>query len=196
MKRQHIVLFLIAALVLILMLVQKRPAADLRSESGKDVVQVPEPVEPAPEASGAGTMPSESSSPAVPPSPTETPAKAPKPVPEKIQENFRAARQAFQQKDAIARAKPSEVHRMPQPTLEAAQRLGEIAELETQHPEQAESFGNFYLECARDERTITVIRAQCLDKYVKGARLDSTSQKQLVQGFPDEIVRLYEALQD
>jgi len=123
------------------------------------------------------------------------PAQLSTPVEEKIQENFKNARQTFQQKDAIAKAKAQDVHRMPKPMLDAAQRLGEIAELEAQHPEQAENFRDFYLECARDGKTITVIRAQCLNRYVKVAKLDAMDQKQLLGEFTEDVIRLFEALQ-
>jgi hypothetical protein len=116
-------------------------------------------------------------------------------VAEEIRDTFVKARTIMQKKAAIAQSSPSEVHHMPRQTLEAAKSLGEIAELEARNPEQAESFREFYLECARDAQTITVTRAQCLDKYVKASKLDATAQKELLQEFPEEIVRLFEALQ-
>ncbi|WP_141732896.1 hypothetical protein [Oligoflexus tunisiensis] len=152
--------------------------------AGPDIVQDP-PAEPAQKAKTTA---------AVEPDPVAS-TQVEEPVAEKIQENFQVAREAFQKKDVIAKSKTEEVHHMPRPTLEAARRLGEIAELEAQHPEQAESFREFYLECARDTDTITVIRAQCLDKYVKVSKMDSAGQKQFVRDFPEEVVRLYEALQ-
>lgn len=112
-----------------------------------------------------------------------------------IQENLSTARKILQQRAAVEKAKPEEVHHMPKATLDAAKRLGEIAELEAKHPEQAESFKEFYLECARDENTMTVTRAQCLNKYMKAAKLDTAAQKNLLGDYPEEVVRLVEALQ-
>jgi cytoskeletal protein RodZ len=113
----------------------------------------------------------------------------------KIKKNLAGARKLLQQKAAIEKAKSEEVHETPKVTVDAARRLGEIAELEAAHPEQAETFREFYLECARDESTMTVTRAQCLDKYIKAAKLDAAAQKQFLAEFPEEIVRLVEALQ-
>ncbi len=112
-----------------------------------------------------------------------------------IKENLAAARKVLQKRAAVEKAKPEEVHHMPKATLDAAKRLGEIAELEAQHPEQAESFKEFYLECARDENTMTVTRAQCLNKYMKAAKLDAAAQKDFLTEYPEEVVRLVEALQ-
>lgn len=112
-----------------------------------------------------------------------------------IKKNLAGARKLLQQKAAIEKAKSEDVHHTPKVTVDAARRLGEIAELEAAHPEQAESFREFYLECARDESTMTVTRAQCLDKYIKAAKLDAAAQKQFLADFPEEIVRLVEALQ-
>jgi hypothetical protein len=193
MKRQTVLLLLALASGLVLLLIfRKSSTPETPSEkSGEELIE---------ELPGAAAVPAESAVEAV-----ETPAAVPAPaadepekepvVLEKIQENFQTAREAFQKKDVIARSKPEEVHHMPKPTLDAARRLGEIAELEIQHPEQAESFRDFYLECARDTDTITVIRAQCLDKYVKISKMDAASQKQFVRDFPEEVVRLFEALQ-
>jgi hypothetical protein len=96
---------------------------------------------------------------------------------------------------AIEKMKSEDVHETPKVTLDAAKRLGEIAELEAAHPEEAESFRDFYLECARDESTMTVTRAQCLDRYIKAAKLDAAAQKQFLADYPEEIVRLVEAIQ-
>jgi hypothetical protein len=112
-----------------------------------------------------------------------------------IKKNLAGARKLLQQKAVIEQSKSEDVHHTPKVTVDAARRLGEIAELEAQHPEQAETFREFYLECARDESTMTVTRAQCLDKYIKAAKLDAAAQKQFLAEFPEEIVRLVEALQ-
>ncbi len=112
-----------------------------------------------------------------------------------IKQNLAAARKVLQQRAVVEKAKPEEVHHMPKATLDAAKRLGEIAELEAQHPEQAESFKEFYLECARDENTMTVTRAQCLNKYMKAAKVNGSAQKDFLADYPEEVVRLVEALQ-
>jgi hypothetical protein len=112
-----------------------------------------------------------------------------------IKKNLAGARKLLQQKAVIEQSKSEDVHHTPKVTVDAARRLGEIAELEAQHPEQADTFREFYLECARDESTMTVTRAQCLDKYMKAAKLDAAAQKQFLAEFPEEIVRLVEALQ-
>lgn len=116
-------------------------------------------------------------------------------VASKIQKNLAGARKILQQKAVIEKSRSEDLHHMPKVTLDAARRLGEIAELEAAHPEQAESFREFYLECARDDRTMTVTRAQCLDRYLKASKLDAAAQKQLLAEFPESIVRLVEALQ-
>jgi hypothetical protein len=116
-------------------------------------------------------------------------------VASKIKKNLAGARKLLQQKAAIEKSKSEDVHHTPKVTVDAARRLGEIAELEAEHPEQAESFREFYLECARDDSTMTVTRAQCLDRYIKAAKLDAVAQKQFLAEFPEEIVRLVEALQ-
>ena len=116
-------------------------------------------------------------------------------VASKIKQNLSGARKLLQQKAAIQKMNSEEVHDTPKVTLDAAKRLGEIAELEAAHPEQAESFRDFYLECARDDSTMTVTRAQCLDRYIKAAKLDAAAQKQFLAEYPEEILRLVEALQ-
>ncbi|HET9236857.1 MAG TPA: hypothetical protein VFO10_06380 [Oligoflexus sp.] len=112
-----------------------------------------------------------------------------------IKKNLAGAKKLLQQKAAIEKSKSEDVHHTPKVTVDAARRLGEIAELEAQHPEQAETFREFYLECARDDSTMTVTRAQCLDRYIKAAKLDAAAQKQFLAEFPEEIVRLVEASQ-
>lgn len=203
MKRQSVFALLLALAVLAVILFQMMPAPERDvspAETGASV-EVAQVSEEAPAGEDTNT---DGASPAAAEVPSEQPVSEPasetstKPseaVEETIQQNFQSARKVFQQKDAIAKASPKEVHHLPKPTLDAAKQLGAIAELEAQHPEQAENFRDFYLECARDEKTITVIRAQCLDKYVKVAKMDAADQKQLLGEFPEEIVRLYEALQ-
>jgi hypothetical protein len=122
-------------------------------------------------------------------------SESPQGVPDLLQQSIQAARQSFRQKDAIAQAKPQDVHSMPKQTLDAAQQLATLAELEQQYPDQAALFRDFYLECSRDDKMITVIRAQCLNNYLKLANLDKSTETQLLSEFPPEIVRLYEALQ-
>ena len=195
MKRQNILLLLALAALLALGFILLKPSApETASDEHQDMMTTESP------AAVPDLVQDPPAEPAAPAEVTNTAESAPvaaaeEPVREKIQENFQVAREAFQKKAEIAKAKPEEVHHMPRPTLDAARRLGEIAELEAQHPEQAESFREFYLECARDTDTITVIRAQCLDKYLKIAKLDAAAQKQFVRAFPEEVVRLYEALQ-
>ncbi len=112
-----------------------------------------------------------------------------------IQSSFQLARTIFQQKEAIAKSSAEELHRTPKQTVAAAEQLGNIVELEEKYPGEAASFQDFYIECARDEKVITVIRSQCLDRYAKLAKLDKDQQGQLLRQFPPEIVRLFEALQ-
>jgi hypothetical protein len=202
MKRQHVLVLLAVVAALAAAVYQMNSSSRSHAGSNAEEVAVSPPSdEPVMKDQADLTATSEdlaadaeSDKTAVPSAPQAS-REASEQVAEEIQENLANARKIMQQKAAIAKAKPEEVHHVPKQTLDAAKRLGEIAELEAQHPEQAESFREFYLECARDENTITVTRAQCLDKYMKASSMDAAAQKQFLQDFPEEIVRLVEALQ-
>ncbi|HYX35167.1 MAG TPA: hypothetical protein VE954_18885 [Oligoflexus sp.] len=118
------------------------------------------------------------------------------PLKEKLQRIIEMARPVLRQKAAIAESSSSEIiHNVPKQTIQAAQQLGDIAELQLQHPELQLHFREFYLECARDEQVITVIRSQCLDYYMDLSKLDPGHKEEPLSSFPPEVVRLYEALQ-
>jgi hypothetical protein len=169
---------------------QQRPA---ETQALSPARESPKPLEtPSPGRSEEAVTPAAESADA---GPEESVSEPSEDVASRIKKNLAGARKLLQQKAAIEKMKSEEVHDTPKVTLDAARRLGEIAELEAAHPEQAESFRDFYLECARDESTMTVTRAQCLDKYIKAAKLDAAAQKQFLAEFPEEIVRLVEALQ-
>ena len=127
---------------------------------------------------------------------TEDPAApATRQPPEHLQERLSTARSSFRQKAAIMQATADEVHHTPKPTLEAAQQLGLLIELEEQYPAHAATFSDFYRTCAFDNEVITVIRAQCLDRHFKLGQLDEAAKAKLLGEFPSELVRLFEALQ-
>lgn len=206
MKNRKVLFFVIIIGVLtgILLLTEKRSeTAEPSERESQESAQVPAesqaatPVGPEALETPAPGRSEESVTPAatVRAVPAESVGEPSEEVASKIKKNLAGARKLLQQKAAIEKMKSDEVHDMPKVTLDAAKRLGEIAELEAAHPEQAETFRDFYLECARDERTMTVTRAQCLDRYIKAAKLDATAQKQFLAEFPEEIVRLVEALQ-
>lgn len=113
---------------------------------------------------------------------------------QELQERFQLAREAFRQKGAISGASPAELHRTPKVTIDAARLLAGIVALEAQEPERAEAFQNFYLECARSDETITVIRAQCLNRFVQAGGLDEAGMRHLLAGFPADVRRLFLAL--
>jgi hypothetical protein len=208
MKSRKVLLFVIVIGVLtgILLLTRKKTTAAEPSasesqdsadvaprESPAPLAESPRPLEtPAPGRSEEAVAPAAETADAVPEESVSEPSEE---VASKIKKNLAGARKLLQQKAAIEKMKSEEVHETPKVTLDAAKRLGEIAELEAAHPEQAESFRDFYLECARDESTMTVTRAQCLDRYIKAAKLDAAAQRQFLADYPEEIVRLVEALQ-
>jgi hypothetical protein len=199
MKRQHILILLtvVTVMAVTFYFMNKNPAGE--SASTEDVLNMEQTQVSDTEKDGE-SAPLDTTVPMTAPM-EEKPSSAaaqnadPEAVAAEIRKNLSKARATMQKKAAITQASANEVHHMPRQTLDAARRLGEIAELEAQHPEQAESFREFYLECARDEQTITVTRAQCLDKYVKASSLETAALKELLQEFPEEIVRLFEALQ-
>lgn len=113
--------------------------------TGKKSVQESEPIVQQPQET---VVEPQTPAPASTPTPTAAPvesaaAEASEDLKASIQENLAGARKVLQQKAAIEKAKPEDNHHMPKVTLDAARRLGEIAELEAQHPEQAASFREF-----------------------------------------------------
>jgi hypothetical protein len=203
MKNRKVLLFVIVIGVLtgILVLNRKKTAASEGSENPETVpveTQAPQAESPRPLETPAVSPSEEPRAPAAEAAdaaPEESASEPSDEVASKIKKNLAGARKLLQQKAAIEKMKTEDVHETPKVTVDAARRLGEIAELEAAHPEQAESFREFYLECARDESTMTVTRAQCLDRYIKAAKLDAAAQKQFLADYPEEIVRLVEALQ-
>lgn len=202
MKNRKVLLFVIAIGVLagILLLNRKETVTSDRSETETQesatqtpAAESPKPLEtPAPGRSEESVTAAAETAEAVP---EGSASETSEDVALKIKKNLAGARKLLQQKAAIEKMKSEDVHDTPKVTLDAAKRLGEIEELEAAHPEQAESFRDFYLECARDETAITVTRAQCLDRYFKSAKLDAAAQKQFLAEFPEDIARLVEALQ-
>jgi hypothetical protein len=209
MKRQHVLVLLVLVAALAVAIYQMTSSSGTKTDSSSDEVAVSSQTEEAVElkektakdlpVEAAAVQPAAPEADATEESTTQLDAASSSPASEdvavRIKQNLAGARKILQQKSAIEKARPEDVHHTPKATLDAARRLGEIAELEAQHPEQAESFREFYLECARDEDTITVTRAQCLDKYMKASKLNAAEQKLFLSDYPDEIVRLVEALQ-
>lgn len=123
-----------------------------------------------------------------------TMADTPVQVPAEVQRQLDAALTSFQQKEAIAKASSAELHDTPKVIRDAAEQLANITAMEAHKPELAPAFREFYLQCARDDQTLTVIRAQCLEKYTQRAGLSEESKAQLLSELPESVVRLYRAL--
>ncbi|MDQ3232516.1 MAG: hypothetical protein M3Q07_11895, partial [Pseudobdellovibrionaceae bacterium] len=69
-----------------------------------------------------------------------------RPLKEKLQRIFEIVRPVLRQKAAIAESNSSEIiHNVPKQTIQAAQKLSDIVELQLQHPELQLHFREFYL---------------------------------------------------
>ncbi len=113
---------------------------------------------------------------------------------ETVQRALKEANVAFQKREALAAASPEELHQTPELIRYAADQLGRVVELEAQYPGLKASFVEFYLSCARDEKSITVIRAQCLEKYMVQPSLSEKEKEDVLHELPETVVRLFRAL--
>ncbi len=125
--------------------------------------------------------------------PVESSSEA-QPLPEALNNQLRTALESFHQKAAIRNSSSEELHHTPKVIRDAAEALAKIAETEAQNPQYAQSYRDFYLQCARDDEALTVIRAQCLEKYAQRSNWDEDTKAQLLSELPESVVRLYRAL--
>lgn len=115
-------------------------------------------------------------------------------LPPEVQTQLAGAFRSFQQKAAISQSSDADLHDTPKVIRDAAEQLANVAEVEAKNPQYATAFRDFYLQCARDDESLTVIRAQCLEKYTQRAGLSEDSKAQLLSELPEPVVRLYRAL--
>lgn len=109
-----------------------------------------------------------------------------------LKEAFARAQEAFHKKAELAAASAKDMHHTPELVILAAQEFGAVVELDAAHPEASAAFESFYQTCARDEEVISVIRVQCLQRYV--LRQKESEREAILSQFPEAIVRLYRAL--
>ncbi len=115
-------------------------------------------------------------------------------LPPEVQWQLNKALRSFHQKQAVAQASAEELHDTPKVIRDAAEELAKVTEIEAQNPQFKPAIHEFYLSCARDDESLTVIRAQCLEKYMQRASVSEDTKAQLLTELPESVVRLFRAL--
>jgi hypothetical protein len=82
-------------------------------------------------------------------------------------------------------------HITPQSIQEGGRLIGEVSAQEVRYPQHKYQIQEFYLNCAEDETTITVLRVQCLLRYVRSRQLSTQETRSLLAGMPGSVRNLY-----
>jgi hypothetical protein len=83
---------------------------------------------------------------------------------------------------------PAEAHGIPRSIVQAGVRLGQIREILAKHPEWESEAANFYEICARNEPSMTSVRALCLANFIQWKR--KQGEELDLSQFPPRVVEL------
>lgn len=110
---------------------------------------------------------------------------------DEVQTKLKESHTALQAKASARAEVEASVHGTPNAVMNAGATLGNIAELEAEHPERKDEFIKFYQDCYASDETITVTRVQCLKRYVKAENLSQESREEILIALPLAVQKLY-----
>ena len=99
----------------------------------------------------------------------------------------------FQAIDQMRQELEKSPHGVASTLVAAASKLSEVIELEKAYPLHKNEFTSFYQNCAQDEATLTVMRAQCAQEYLRLAALPAEAEQSFVESLAQPVKNLYKA---
>ena len=112
-------------------------------------------------------------------------------VPEVVKKILETAIVDTRKQETVREQVQLDPHVTPAAILLGGQRIGEVTEQEAKHPELKVEFQKFYLDCARDQETITVNRVQCLQRYLLSRGLVGKEAQDIVESMPEPVQKIY-----
>lgn len=110
---------------------------------------------------------------------------------EAVEQKLEATKTLLKEKTTARAEVQQNPHGTPEALMAAGAALGEIGELESQHPERKAEFLRYYKDCYENEETMTVTRVQCLKRYVKSAKLSGSETESVLGNLPRPVQSLY-----